>query len=214
MKTPIALFVMALCALPLGCSKESQAQAADHAAGNGEHAGCAACAAEGLAATEHAEEHGADHAEGEACAHCAAEGVAAAAPTPGAGMGFTLTEITPISKILAAPADYEGKRVLVKGDAVGVCAKAGCWARLKSDDDNSKSLFVKVMDGEIVFPMEAMGHEITAEGIVQKIVTPVESVREIMAARAEAKGEEFDPATVTEPRISWQLRGLGARWEI
>ncbi|MCR9247429.1 MAG: DUF4920 domain-containing protein [bacterium] len=210
MKAPITLFVMALCALPLGCTKDAEAT------GDGECTSCASCAGDADAG-EHVASHDdaghGDHAGGQ-CSDCADAGVVEATPTPGAGKGFTLTEVTPISKILASPADFEGKRVLVKGDAVGVCAKAGCWARLKSDEDNSKSLFVKVMDGEIVFPMEAMGHEITAEGILQKIVTPVEKLREIYAARAAEKGEEFDPSTVTAPRISWQLRGLGARWEI
>ena len=127
--------------------------------------------------------------------------------------GITLKDYTPISKILAAPASFEGKRVLVKGEAVAVCEKRGCWVTLKSDADNSKSLRVKVEDGEIVFPLTVKGDQVEAEGIVQKVVTPEADYREALRKRAEAKGETFDPKSVTGPLVTWQLRGLGARFK-
>lgn len=102
-------------------------------------------------------------------------------------MGITLTEKTAISAILAAPEQFEGKRVLVSGAAVGVCETRGCWVDLKSDDDASKKIRVKVQDGEIVFPLTCKGNEVTVEGVVEKLVT--------------------------EKGTSWRIRGLGAKFD-
>ena len=107
----------------------------------------------------------------------------------------------------------EGKRVLVKGEAVAVCEKRGCWVNLKSDKEATKALRVKVEDGEIVFPMTCLGKEVQVEGVVEKMVIPVETLREAGKKAAEAKGEKFDPASVKEPRTVWQLKGLGAKFE-
>lgn len=126
------------------------------------------------------------------------------------GMGLTLDVFTPISAILADPDGFEGKRVKIQGEAIGVCSKRGCWVELKGDQP-FQSLKIKVEDGEIVFPMSCKGHEIVAEGVLEKLVFPVEKHREILAARAKAKGEEFDPETVTNELVVWQLKGLGAQ---
>jgi hypothetical protein len=150
----------------------------------------------------------------EDCSNCADANMKSASPAPKADMskGMKLKDYTAIADILAGPEKFEGKRVLVKGPAVAVCEKRGCWVNLKSDKDASKALRVKVEDGEIVFPMTVMGKEVEAEGVVEKMVIPVEQLRETLKARAEAKGEKFDPATVKEPRIVWQLKGLGAKF--
>ncbi len=127
--------------------------------------------------------------------------------------GMKLKDYTLISDILAAPDKFEGKRVLVKGPAVAVCEKRGCWVNLKSDKDAAKALRVKVEDGEIVFPMTALGKEVQAEGVVEKMVIPVATLREAAKKKAEAKGEKFDPESIKEPRVIWQLKGLGAKFE-
>lgn len=149
------------------------------------------------------------------CANCPdAKAVPAGATAKAVDLakGMKLKDFTPISDILAAPEKFEGKRVLVKGPAVAVCEKRGCWINLKSDKDASKALRVKVEDGEIVFPMTVMGKEVQAEGVVEKLVIPVETLREALKKSAEAKGETFDPASVKEPRVVWQLKGLGAKF--
>ncbi|RMH71424.1 MAG: DUF4920 domain-containing protein [Gemmatimonadetes bacterium] len=84
------------------------------------------------------------------------------------GEELTLTEETPISEITENPEAYLGKRVLVKGTVVGVCAKRGCWINLASDNDY-ETLRVKVTDGEIVFPMDIKGHEAWVEGELYKL---------------------------------------------
>ncbi|MBM4062865.1 MAG: DUF4920 domain-containing protein, partial [Planctomycetes bacterium] len=149
------------------------------------------------------------------CGGCIDKQMQAASPATKAdtSKGMKLKETTPISEILAAFEKFEGKRVLVKGIALGTCAKRGCWVNLKSEKDNKSFLRVKVEDGEIVFPMTVVGKEVQVEGIVEKMVIPVETLREQGQKTAEAKGEKFDPASIKEPRIVWQLKGLGAKWD-
>ena len=64
-----------------------------------------------------------------------------------------------------------------------------------------------------MFPLTVKGSEVVAEGILEKLVTPEETWREILRKQAESKGETFDPKSVTGPKITWQIKGLGARWE-
>ena len=128
------------------------------------------------------------------------------------GAGIQLTDFTKISEILAKPEEFEGKRVLVQGEAVGVCTKRGCWVDIKGDEPFAK-IQVKVDDGVIVFPATCIGKKVVAEGTVEKLTIPEERHKEIMKARAEKKGEEFDPASVSGPMIVWRIHGVGARIE-
>lgn len=164
-------------------------------------------------ACEHADHVAA--AGGDDCSNCpdALAKSATAVEADVLSKGMRLTEFTPISAILAAPETFEGQRVLVKGDAVAVCETRGCWVNLKSEADVSKALRVKVEDGEIVFPMSVKGHEVQVEGVVEKVVIAEEDYRALLRKRAEDKGETFDPASVTGPKISWQLKGLGAKFD-
>lgn len=190
MKTPLPLIVLGLCTLFAGCARDTAAAGKD-------------------AAPAPAAKAGAD------CASCP-DAAMMPATTHDAGAlakGFTLQQFTPIAAILATPADFEGKRLLVKGEAVAVCETRGCWVTLKDPDDNEKALRVKVEDGEIVFPMTLKGHEVVVEGVLEKVVLPEQAYRELLQKRAASKGATFDPASVTGPLVTWQLRGLGARWD-
>ena len=125
------------------------------------------------------------------------------------GSELTLTEKTKISDILSEPESYLDKTVLVEGEVLDVCPMMGCWMELKSDADDEK-IKVKVKDGEIVFPMEAIGSTAIVEGKVYKIELTQEEAIEHFQHVAEEKGGEFDPSTVTGPMIIYQIKGLGA----
>ena len=125
------------------------------------------------------------------------------------GKGTTLTEVTPVSTIYAAPQKYVGKRVLVEGMILEVCAARGCWIYLSSDRPFEK-IRVKVTDGEIVFPMEARGKVATVEGVVESMVLTREEVIKRRKHHAEEKGVAFDPASVTSGETILRIRGLGA----
>ena len=78
------------------------------------------------------------------------------------GKPLALKETVDIEKLLASPKQYEGQTVQVKGKVTAVCEKMGCWMKLAAA--NGEAVRIKVEDGEIVFPKEAIGKTATAEG--------------------------------------------------
>nr|MBC8328229.1 DUF4920 domain-containing protein [Planctomycetota bacterium] len=171
------------CAMEAGCSMEAdcpskQAAAApehDHA-GAGAEAGCSGeevCASQVLAM--------AAQADVVVAAGRAAAPPAAPAEETAYGAALTLTTATPISSLLAGWDAYEGKTVQVRGTVVAVCEHRGCWMDIAGTEDFQKIRF-KVNDGEMVFPITDKGCVATAEGVVQKLVIPVEQLREAYAA--------------------------------
>ncbi len=125
------------------------------------------------------------------------------------GNEITLTEQTKISDILAEPESYLDKTVLVEGEILDVCPMMGCWMELKSETNNDR-IKIKVKDGEIVFPTEAIGSTALVEGTVYKIELTKEKAIEHFEHIAEEKGEQFDPSTITGPMTIYQIKGLGA----
>ncbi len=125
------------------------------------------------------------------------------------GEALTLTDTTLVSDIMARPASYVGKTVLVAGTVVEVCEMRGCWLELASDKEFER-IRVKVEDGVIIFPMSARGHRAVVEGVVEELRLTLEEAIERARHHAEEQGLEFDPASVTGPETIYQLRGLGA----
>jgi hypothetical protein len=131
------------------------------------------------------------------------------------GNEITLSEKTKISDILADPESYLDKTVLVEGEVLDVCPKMGCWMELKSDAPAEESevpekIKVKVKDGEIIFPMEAIGQNALVEGKVYKIELTQEEAVGYFEHIAEESGKDFDPSTITGPMTIYQIKGLGA----
>ncbi len=125
------------------------------------------------------------------------------------GKPLMLKKQTPISKVSAKPADYVGKTIQVKGKITEVCEKMGCWMMLV-DPGSKASVKIKVKDGEIVFPKEAVGKMAVAEGTFAKI----EMTKEQAIAQAKHEAEEnkkpFDPASISGPVTTYQIQGTGA----
>lgn len=140
------------------------------------------------------------------------------------GKGISLKEETKISAILENPEEYHGKRVLVRGIVVEVCPKRGCWLELASDK-GSDTMRVKVLDGEIVFPMDLKGQEALVEGVIYKMVfdkngqlvlttsdLPEHSEKE----HKDDKEHEEKKKTEKEENageVVYQIRGIGAEVE-
>ena len=103
------------------------------------------------------------------------------------GDGVTLSEPVAISELLAEPDGYVGKKVRIDGVITGVCKKRGCWMQV-TDPETGQGVRIKVEDGVIVFPYEAMGHKAAAEGVFEAIELTPEQV----AARAENSGHSHD----------------------
>lgn len=125
------------------------------------------------------------------------------------GKALSLKETTKVSEILDNPKAYDGKRVRVEGVVVDVCKKRGCWITLGSDRE-FESIRFKVEDGVIVFPMDAKGRSAVAEGVVEVREYSVEEQIEQGRHHAEETGEEFDPSTVKEPKVTVRILGEGA----
>jgi len=100
------------------------------------------------------------------------------------GKPLTLASPLPIPQLLKSPDDYVGKTVQVKGKVTEVCQMMGCWTNLL-DAESGKMIRIKVNDGEIVFPKEAVGKTAVAEGTLKKI----EMTREQAIARAKHEAE-------------------------
>lgn len=127
------------------------------------------------------------------------------------GTPLTLKKVTKVSEILANPEKYNGTRVLVEGPIVDVCPKRGCWIQIGSDKEFEKIQF-KVDDGVIVFPMEAKGLKVRAEGIVFVSTRSKEQLIEEARHHAEEQGklDEFNPESIKGPKTVIRLNGEGA----
>ena len=125
------------------------------------------------------------------------------------GNKLTLLNVTNISEILAEPEKFVGKKVLVKGMVVDVCAKRGCWMYLASDKPFEK-IQIKVLDGVIIFPMSARGKEALVEGEIEALNYSKEDAIAWLQHMAEEKGESFDSASVTSGMTIYRIKALGA----
>ena len=128
------------------------------------------------------------------------------------GEPLSLTEVTKVSEINAHPEQYLGKKVLVEGVIIDVCAARGCWMDIASDLPFEK-IKVKVVDGEIVFPMEAKGKLARVEGVAEEIKLTKQQAIKMAKHHAEEQGTAFDPTSVTGPVSFYRIRGLGAEIE-
>ena len=114
-----------------------------------------------------------------------------------------------ISELFSNPDEYLGETVRVEGVVTGVCEKRGCWMTLASDIE-FEELRIKAVDGVIVFPVELKGKRAMAEGIFTKVEMTMEQTLKYREHHAEEHGEEFDPESVTEPLIYYQIKVTGA----
>ncbi len=125
------------------------------------------------------------------------------------GEKITLTEQTDIAAILENPEEFVGKKVLVSGGVVDVCAMKGCWIEISGSNDAQK-IKVKVEDDVIVFPQTAKGKTALVEGEVEVLNMSKEDVIANKKHHAEEQGETFDESTVTEGKTVYRIKGVGA----
>ncbi len=125
------------------------------------------------------------------------------------GAGVKLPDSTPIATILADPKAFAGKTVRAEGMIVDVCPKRGCWFEMAGPNPGEKLRF-KVVDGEMVFPLDAKGKWAVAEGVLSVKDMSLEDSVAYAKYQAEEKGEPFDPASVTAPMSVVRIDGTGA----
>lgn len=120
------------------------------------------------------------------------------------GGKVNMDTITNVSDILATPENFIDKNVTIKGTIVKVCKMRGCWVELTSDK-RFQTFRVKVRDGDMVFPMSAMGKTAYAEGKIKAIPLSLETSKQYLAYQAEEMQEKFDPDSITEAVTLYQL---------
>ncbi len=125
------------------------------------------------------------------------------------GAGVSQSETVSIADISKDPEAYEGKTVRVEGMVTDVCVKRGCWFEMAGNAPGEKMRF-KVTDGEMVFPVDSKGKWAVAEGKLVTSKLTVEEARAQAEHLAQEAGQEFDPSTITEGIVSFQIAGTGA----
>jgi hypothetical protein len=122
------------------------------------------------------------------------------------GTGVSLSEVTPIAKLLESPAAFEGKTVRVEGTVTAVCQHMGCWMALAPADApaNAPTVRLKVDDGVIVFPVSAKGHRAAAQGVIERVAAGGAEAKEAAGEHARAEGKKPDTAA------QWHIKVTGA----
>ncbi len=121
------------------------------------------------------------------------------------GAGVSLTESTPLARLLDKPSEFEGRTVRVEGTVKAVCAHMGCWMALAPETaKDDRTVLIKVDDGVIVFPVSAKGHRAAAQGVFQRIGAGDAEGREAASEHAKQTSSAADAQTM------WQLKATGA----
>ena len=114
-----------------------------------------------------------------------------------------------IAELTANPDSYVGRHIKVVGLVDDVCPMKGCWVDIL-ESQSRETIRLKVQDDVIVFPAEAKGHEIVAEGTLRRLdLSPRQAVAWLRHAAVE-RGEEFVEPAEPAPLTVYQIEGRGA----
>ena len=104
------------------------------------------------------------------------------------GKPLTIEKITPLSDIIASPADYVGKEVRTAGYIYEMCTSSGCWIGILPSIDSEDIVKISWMETEVRFPIgeETTGHYIEIQG---EIIT---AEQEAMDHEAHMEAEGMD----------------------
>jgi len=134
---------------------------------------------------------------------------ASASTTTSYGEALSGVSAVRIAELASSPEKYLGEKIRVEGLVEDVCPMKGCWIDIL-EAQSRETIRFKVADGVIVFPVEAKGHEVVAEGVLRKHEMSKKRATSWLRHLAEEKGEPFDEASVTGPMVFYQIEGLGA----
>ncbi len=121
------------------------------------------------------------------------------------GKPVKIASPTPIKSILSQPDKYLGKDVRVEGEITEVCQNMGCWINIK-DASTNDVIQIKVDDGVIVFPKDAAGKQVVAQGKVEKVAVS----KEELERQAMESGRKVDTSRITAGKVVYRLKGEGA----
>jgi hypothetical protein len=123
------------------------------------------------------------------------------------GKPLTLKEAVTVAELNAQAEANVDKVVQVRGTVTEVCQMMGCWMALA---DGGQTVRIKVNDGDIVFPKEAIGKPARAEGKLVRLKLSKEQAIARAKHEAEETGRKFNAAAITGPVTIYQIAGTGA----
>ena len=134
---------------------------------------------------------------------------ASASTTTSYGQALRGVSVVRIAELVSSPEKYLGETVRVEGLVDDICPMKGCWIDIL-ERQSRETIRFQVADGVIVFPVEAKGREVVAEGVLRKREMSKRQATSWLRHLAEEKGEPFEASSVTGPMVFYQLQGLGA----
>jgi hypothetical protein len=123
------------------------------------------------------------------------------------GEGVSLARAVPIATLLATPQAHAGKAVRVDGVVSQVCQAMGCWIEI-SDPALGRGVRFKAKDGVIVFPKDATGRKVSAQGTFEEIASS--AVRESHGEHAKSAESSGRPAAAAPTEKIYWVRVTGA----
>lgn len=140
----------------------------------------------------------------------AAPAAPAAAPTEAAwhvalGEPFTATDILPVDRLVADPAAWDGKDVVLEGVIKEVCQKKGCWHTLATADP-AVNVMVKDKEYKIFLPKDSAGKKVHLKGTFAVADIPEDEARHY----AEDAGR--DPSGIVGPQKTFALDVAGVQF--
>jgi hypothetical protein len=123
------------------------------------------------------------------------------------GKPVALNNPVTVSTLIDKAGNFVGKTVQVKGKITDVCQMMGCWMNIAGDD--GKMVRLKVNDGEMVFPKDAIGKTAVAEGTFTKISLTREQAVARAKHEAEESGRKFDASSAKLPSAIYEIKPAG-----
>jgi len=116
-------------------------------------------------------------------------------PVGNYGNQFSEKKLFSVEEIISSSESYIGKHIIVNGEISDVCPMRGCWMSIE-DSLTGSTIRAKVTDGEIVFPLSAIGHTASVQGIFSKLELTESQARSWKSHLLEEKGVDVHPDSI------------------
>ena len=135
-------------------------------------------------------------------------------PTGLYGEAITQKGINDLKSLFSNPDIFINKEVLTKGKIIDVCPMRGCWINISDSEHPEKIIRVKVVDGEIVFPLSSKGKNANVQGVFDKIEFSYEQAKKWKIHLEEEKGIHVNPDSIIvedDDLIEYRIIGKGVQ---